>query len=261
MDETPWQQINIAYPGDTRQQREQHAIAHLRTVVPAAEAAGLITSWWFIRKGAWRIRFRPSDTSRSHDIVSQLFTNDVSWTPDIYEPETNAFGGTDAMTVAHELFHQDSRNLLEFLNQQPDRRRERSLILCTAMMRAAALDLNEQGDVWAQVAEHRKDQLRLPDTRIWKTFTSDVRRLLVGNAQANDEWDTAFEDAGANLQLLREAGKLTRGLRAVIALQVIFHWNRIGIPAPSQATLARAATDAIFDSEPELQLPKTPCHV
>jgi hypothetical protein len=43
---------------------------------------------------------------------------------------------------------------------------------------------------------------------------------------------------------------LTRGIRAVITLHVIFHWNRIGLPATTQATLARAAKDAIFGSPP-----------
>jgi hypothetical protein len=45
---------------------------------------------------------------------------------------------------------------------------------------------------------------------------------------------------------VRETGQLTRGLRTVIALHVIFHWNRIGLPASAQATLAQAATEASF---------------
>ena len=52
--------------------------------------------------------------------------------------------------------------------------------------------------------------------------------------------------ADIGLRRLRETGKLTCGLRTVVALHVIFHWNRIGLPATTQATLAQAAREAIF---------------
>jgi thiopeptide-type bacteriocin biosynthesis protein len=251
VDETPWQQINLSYPGQTPKEREQYAVAHLGHVLPAAETAGLITSWWFIRKGAWRIRYLPEQDC--HDLAHKLITNGVNWTYDIYEPETHAFGGADAITTAHTLFHHDSRHLLAYLDQHPADRRERSLILCSALMRAAGLDLNEQGDVWARVVQHRADYLYeppAPDIHTWERFTEDVRRLLVGTARTTGAWHTAFESAGAALQRLREAGKLTRGLRAVIALHVIFHWNRIGLPAATQATIALAAKEAIFGKAP-----------
>ena len=89
-----------------------------------------------------------------------------------------------------------------------------------------------------------------PDPDTWERFTSDVRRLLLGTVRATDDWYTAFCSAGTNLQHLREAGKLSRGLRAAITLHVIFHWNRIGLPATTQATLAQAAKEAIFGETP-----------
>ena len=253
MTETSWRQINISYPGHTRQQQEQHAVAHLRQVLPAAETAGLITSWWFIRKGAWRIRYLPARKPHSQHLARKQLTDGVSWTSDIYEPETHAFGGTQAMATAHTLFHHDSRHLLAYLHHRPADRRERSLILCSALMRAAALDLNEQGDVWAKVLQHRAEHLTRPpasDARAWEAFTGDVRRLLLGTARNTGEWHTAFENTGTNLRRLRETGNLTRGLRTVIALHVIFHWNRIGLPATTQATLAQAAKETIFGKTP-----------
>jgi thiopeptide-type bacteriocin biosynthesis protein len=249
VDETLWRQVNISYPGNSRHEQEQHAVAHLWRVLPAAEAAGLITSWWFIRKGAWRVRYLPAEKPDSQSPVRKLLTDGVNWTSDIYEPETEAFGGANAMAAAHNLFHHDSRHLLSYLRQEPADRRERSLILCSALMRAAALDLNEQGDVWAKVAQHRTEHLQSPpppDTRTWEEFTGDVRRLLLGTVRTTGVWHIAFENAGTNLQRLRETGKLTRGLRAVIALHVIFHWNRMGLSATTQATLAQAAREAIF---------------
>jgi thiopeptide-type bacteriocin biosynthesis protein len=157
------------------------------------------------------------------------------------------------MSTAHTLFHHDSRHLLTYLHQHPTDRRERSLILCTALMRAAGLDLNEQGDVWARVVEHRAERFNqppTPDADTWKSFTGEVCRLLLGTARTTGDWHTAFENAGAGLHRLRETGQLTRGLRTVIALHVIFHWNRIGLPTATQARLAQAAKDAIFGTAP-----------
>lgn len=48
------------------------------------------------------------------------------------------------------------------------------------------------------------------------------------------------------MRRLAKDGNLIRGLRAVIAHQVLFHWNRMGLPASTQTTLARAAAHVAF---------------
>jgi thiopeptide-type bacteriocin biosynthesis protein len=254
MDETPWKQINITYPGPETHQRESQAVGHLTRVLPAAEADGLITSWSFIRKSAWRIRYQatPATNGRHEattDPLHPLLTDGVRWTADIYEPEIHAFGGPSSMNAAHQLFHHDSHHLLTFLATNPTDRREHSLVLCTALMRTAGLDFNEQGDVWARIAEQRSPFANPPsDPQIWAAFTDDVHRLLVGEARADllGSWLDGFEDAGRALRTLRTDGQLTRGIRAVIALHVIFHWNRLGLPARAQALLAAAARHAVL---------------
>lgn len=252
MDETPWKQLNLAYPGEDHAERERHAVTHLSRILPTVEAAGLITSWWFIRKGPWRVRYRLAEpsTNPDDDPVHPTLTEGISWTRDIYEPENHAFGGPASMDLAHTLFHHDSRHLLPFLRSGAADRREHSLILCTALMRAAGLDINEQGDVWAQVAEHRAGLPNMPvDPDMWRSFTSDVSHFLHGTARTDTldhNWLTAFDDVGKALRMLRQEGALTRGIRAITALHVIFHWNRIGLPATSQALLARAAKDTVF---------------
>ncbi|MBO4209200.1 hypothetical protein GSF22_24860, partial [Micromonospora echinofusca] len=84
----------------------------------------------------------------------------------------------------------------------------------------------------------------------WEAFTGKVRHLQLGTTRTTSDWQTAFENAGTALRHLRDTGKLTRGLRAVTAEHVIFHWNRIGIPPTTQATLAQAAAEAIFGRAP-----------
>jgi hypothetical protein len=78
VDDTPWQQININYPARTPQEREQHAIHHLGRALPAAETAGLITAWWVIRKGAWRIRYLPTEKRDSRELARKLITDGAS---------------------------------------------------------------------------------------------------------------------------------------------------------------------------------------
>ncbi|MBL7496334.1 thiopeptide-type bacteriocin biosynthesis protein [Frankia sp. CNm7] len=254
MHETPWKQLNITYPGPQPREREDQAINHLARVLPGAEADGLITSWFFIRKGAWRVRYLTAqDTGGHHDTntdrLHALLTDGIRWTAGTYEPEIHAFGGPSSMNAAHELFHHDSTHLLSFLATNPPDRREHSLVLCTALMRTAGLDLNEQGDVWARIAEQRSPfATPPPDPQLWASFTNDVHRLLVGEARADllGSWLNAFEETGRTLRNLREYGQLTRGIRAVIALHVIFHWNRLGLPTHAQAALAAAARHAIF---------------
>ncbi|MBE3204133.1 hypothetical protein IHE48_24760 [Frankia sp. CH37] len=38
-------------------------------------------------------------------------------------------------------------------------------------------------------------------------------------------------------------------MRALLAHLVIFHWNRLGLPAGAQATLTRAAARACFPED------------
>jgi len=59
-------------------------------------------------------------------------------------------------------------------------------------------------------------------------------------------WAAAFEHAGTTLAGAARDGTLTRGLRAILAHHVIFHWNRIGLTSRTQGILATAATQAVF---------------
>jgi hypothetical protein len=67
------------------------------------------------------------------------------------------------MKVAHELFHGDSRAILEYALTAdgtfvPDwgvHNKELSILLCAVLMRGARQEWFEQGDVWAKVSEVR----------------------------------------------------------------------------------------------------------
>jgi protein-L-isoaspartate(D-aspartate) O-methyltransferase len=63
------------------------------------------------------------------------------------------------------------------------------------------------------------------------------------------EWPATFQRAGNQLAELAQEGRLTRGLRAVLAHHILFAWNRLGIPADVQAVLAGTATHTVFHQD------------
>ncbi|GLZ42838.1 thiopeptide-type bacteriocin biosynthesis protein [Actinokineospora sp. NBRC 105648] len=225
------------------------------------------TLWWFVRKAPhWRLRYLPEQPDRAadaHRAVTEVLNNLQSserirtWFDTIYEPETHAFGGTDGMAIAHRLFHHDSKYILT-RPIGPDHRREHTILLCSVLLRAAGQDWYEQGDVWARVAENRPPRPQTADEP-QPSFTAGLKRLMSVDASPNSpllqpdggladlaEWTTAFQTAGNVLGGLARHGQLTRGLRAILAHHVIFHWNRLGLPYQTQSLLAATAREVVF---------------
>ncbi|MGW3351750.1 hypothetical protein ACWDA3_51375 [Nonomuraea rubra] len=62
-------------------------------------------------------------------------------------------------------------------------------------------------------------------------------------------WAASFRDAGKSLGEAAAAGYLDRGIRHVLTHLVIFHWNRLGLPATTQALLSHAARAALLPTE------------
>ncbi|MER7043655.1 methyltransferase, FxLD system [Streptomyces jumonjinensis] len=239
---------------------EQTAAREIAPALNTVSDVGVRRTWWFIRKSpAWRIRFRPEDADLSvvDDLLDGLRVGGhiTNWTPSIYEPETLAFGGEDAMEAAHILFHHDSRY---FLERELDGARQglgqkgTTTLLFSAMLRAAGLDWYEQGDVWARIAVLRPAKLAHPvPPEQSAELDRAVRRLMTADSRSvpgvlSDEWLTAFESAGQALAALARKGRLGRGIRAVLAHHFIFHANRVGLTAADQASLAKLATEHIF---------------
>ncbi|CRK57673.1 O-methyltransferase clustered with LanBC [Alloactinosynnema sp. L-07] len=261
-----WRQVLIHF--DTWDTAEHTAVTELAPMLAQTEASGRIVSWFFVRKApCWRLRFLPADDATTeaaafiHHRLDALHAAGriARWVETIYEPETHAFGGPQAMDTAHTLFHQDSHHILQHLATTAgggDKRRELAVLLCCAMMRAAGLDWHEQGDVWARVAEHRSLPPDTPPDRLY-ALQPGLRRLLTVNTtpltQDNEplaflaDWQAAFTNAGTNLGDMARDGVLQRGLRAVLAQHVIFAWNRIGLPHTTQSLLAHVAKAAVFD--------------
>ena len=220
-----------------------------------AERSGA-SGWWFMRKEpGWRIRLLDADTDAARQLFDGLVVDGTiaEWTPSIYEPETSAFGGDCGMDIVHALFQADTRGILSYLRQEhpPVGRREMSLLLINAMLVGAGLDWFERGDVFFRTAALRLTRVNATELA---ELTKQLTRLLAvsaggesplftagGPLEATADWREAFEESGRHVTAAAASGALNRGLRAVLAQVIIFHWNRLGLSAATQAVLASAA--------------------
>lgn len=123
------------------------------------------------------------------------------------------------------------------------------------MFRAARQDWYEQGDIWHHVANQRPLPANTPTARIAELATA-LQTLITTNPAAliapdgplayAAPWTAAFITAGQDLSAAASNGILQRGIRDVLAHHVIFHWNRLGLAAPTQGILAHAARDTVM---------------
>lgn len=270
-----WRQVSIEFTdyNHAEQITADDLQPHLRAVT---------TSWWFIRKApCWRLRYLPAHPAAAVRPAQAPLTQALqrlqrtgaiaSWAETIYEPETYAFGGTSGMHVAHRLFHHDSRHILGHPRSRAQQR-EMAILLCATLLRGAGLDWYEQGDVWARVADNRPpdpDAPRHPDApdsidasssaadlesrlrRLLSVDTSPHSTLVETGGQLADaaDWLNGFHSSGRVLAGLAGRGDLSRGLRGVLTHQVLFQWNRIGLPYDTQSLLAHACKAVVLPGD------------
>lgn len=249
------------------QAAEQAVVSALVPRLRRLQADGFVAGWWFIRKHpCWRLRLHCPDQATDSAAAINAVLNDLvaahvitRWWHGIYEPETAAFGGPAGIDIAHRLFCADSDHILRYiaLPQPGLGRREISLMLCRELLASAGLDSFEQGDVWHRIATLRP----IPAPQLDDLATA-IRGRHSAAAQAEPPlprsreptapsltWVQAFSEAGRDLQAQAAAGRLGRGIRNILAHLVIFHWNRLGLHATSQAVLARAAAEVCLPAD------------
>jgi protein-L-isoaspartate(D-aspartate) O-methyltransferase len=253
-----WRQINLTFAD--WQAAEKYAATRLAPALAAAEDTGVISAFWFIRKSeTWRLRLLPGDhLATVYALLADLTDDDRIHTvaEPLYRPEAYAFGGDQAMTIAHTLFHTDSRHILDHLAAGGGHRRELGVLLATRLMRAAGLEFSEQGDVWRHLAA-RRHQPNAPTPG--PPLIAAVQRLLTATddtpdspLSTNPQWSKAHQRAGADLGFLDRHGALTRDLRGILTHHILFLFNRLGIRAADAWLLATAAVHVTFHHPPDI---------
>ncbi|MFC1418756.1 methyltransferase, FxLD system [Streptacidiphilus cavernicola] len=205
--------------------------------------------YFFLRKdGGLRLRTeQPSGALLDRLVADQVVTG---WIAGTYEAETDAFGGPEGTDVAHTLWCADSPAALTETGTPGTR--ERAILLLSTLNRAAGLDPYEIGDVWAKFASTRPP-VNLPTGPAREQAITAMRRLIRADGARRPDpepgWAervAAFETAGRHLRKLNASGQLTRGLRLVLAHQVIFAFNRSAVPVDQQAAAAWLIRQATF---------------
>ena len=256
-----WRQINVEFSDPAA--ADNVAVAHLIPALRAGQASGASGRWWFMRKRpGWRLRIQVTDpVPPTNDELSDALARAkaaggiVRWWPSRYEPEVAAFGGPAGIHHAHDLFAEDSTGFARLLVSGSELDRVLlSLLLMTHLQRAAGLDWHERGDVWARVADQRNPaHLSVDDAR---RLAGQARTVITTDTHAISRpsgtlapiagWADRLNTSGRRLSGLAQEGALTRGLRDILALHVIYHWNRLGLSADQQAAWAGACRDAVL---------------
>lgn len=242
-DHEPWWQATVAFP-------DPSGISPEAAMALVSELDG--QRFHFLRKDG-KLRLRAEKPVA--DVLDRLVTDQhaTGWAPGIYEPEVEAFGGAEGMAIAHELFCADSPSALAATGDSSNR--ERCILLLSTLHRAAGLDPFEIGDVWARLAALRPP-ITPPHEKEQGPQLAAMRRLMHADAAQRETTEAhwaervaAFETAGRALADLASTGRLTRGLRAVLAHHGIFTFNRAGTPPAEQAAVAWLARQTTFDTD------------
>lgn len=255
-----WHQANVTFTD--RDDAQRLAVTHIGPILRDAEEDRLVSAWFFIRKQQWRWRWLPTSPAAADTVLRALTGADPSmtWTMSVCEFESLAFGGPAGLDTACALFHADSHHLLDWLRtDRPLGQRETSALLSSALLRGAGLDWFEQGDVWARVSELRPHaDTVFTDTTRARELLDAMRTLMTidatglcdpdqnGPLSGYRTWIAAFHETGQTLARLDHDGHLQRGLRAILAHHLIFHFNRAGLNSADQATMAALAVEVIF---------------
>jgi thiopeptide-type bacteriocin biosynthesis protein len=259
-DTAEWLQLNIGLERG-RQGAEEHArllFGELLVELPKLRRSGGLESFHFVRKPPdVRMRFRAVDPGKSllprlHRLLSKVHGQGciVSAYRSVYEPEARIFGGSASMAAVHEYFDSDSVNWIRWDRTPTDRRTLSAAQFCTAVMNdllGRVLDCgNEVWDVWKSLLEQTRGSrtLNIAAVRGDETLAgvaggvnAEERAVLRSYAAANRKLASALKAALAG-------GQLTIGMRALLPMVAMFHFNRFGLDGHRQASIAAAAARA-----------------
>jgi thiopeptide-type bacteriocin biosynthesis protein len=263
-DQTVWFQFNVAPTGI-----EGSILESARSVFRVLEPAlrdwrkeGHLTRFFFMRKApGLRLRFlgNPSLKSRIAVLLQDLVARGVveRWFASVYEPETDRFGGSAAMTAAHAWFDIDSGlwMLLDRLRSEGQATLPSDLFCRTVasdLVSATILDRAEAWAVWQQYAtslglignQDESESKPLDDDEFQEhNPTSEEQHVISVYRAANRVLATQLNE-------LWHEGKLTAGIRSVLATNILFHFHRHGMDPESHRRIAQSVIRELDPSKP-----------
>jgi thiopeptide-type bacteriocin biosynthesis protein len=224
-----------------------------------------VTNFFFMRKPpGLRVRFEVATSRRTwcEDELRRRLHTTTGYPPElaelgVYEPEAHLFGGPTSMTYVHRVFTADARAWLAYCQLgEPPPAWVYSLLLLRAFLDGAGIVGWEDLDMWERIrgqggrdlpaglTERRLSAAASGVRTAWADPVALRGALSEDAARALDTWAPRVRDAARDWQesyLSRRDA--TIGTREAAAFATIFHWNRGGLAAGTQALLAVALSD------------------
>jgi thiopeptide-type bacteriocin biosynthesis protein len=248
-----WVETRCALPIEGARQEPCVPWQPLASAVRTWTERGLCRAFFFVRKPPGvRLRFSV-DASRERlvaaidDWLAEMTRHRhvVSHVSAIYEPEEYRFGGPAGMAVAHRLWSDDSKLVLEYecLNQARRGSVSRAALWALSvneLLRVALDDTAEAWDVWCRLADAVRrwhvgvgenpppeycaiaGALFEPSARWLSLLRSDVRSIV-------DRGRCVHREVGEALKGLVARDALRTGRRAWLAANALFQANRWGL--------------------------------
>jgi thiopeptide-type bacteriocin biosynthesis protein len=250
--ERAWVQLNLPARSSESASSLLDAFAQLSTTLLEE---GAIREAFFMRKPpGLRLRWlpagltRPALLARVHDAFLPLVPGRARHrlAASAYEPEVYQFGGPRAMALVHTWFTKDS---LLGLRHDALRASQQAQLSPSVLSLSVINDLvfatlggapEEAWDVWSNIARlhgfgetPRADAPRLPPIRV-ETLASQLDRQEASVLRA---YRRANSRLAAGLQRLHAQGHLLWGMRALLPMIALFHWNRYALAMSDRAEL------------------------
>ncbi|ONH22028.1 thiopeptide-type bacteriocin biosynthesis protein [Pseudofrankia asymbiotica] len=229
------------------QDQAEQTMATLVGPAPDTLRTGSQFGWWFARgHPAWSLYLHRADPLA----VRRLFRNltrmrDLAATvPEIYKPDPRPFGGLTGTEITHDLFRADSEAILSQIRRDdpPLRRPELSAMLLDTLLTAARLDWPAHRNLYARLAHARRTVDHVAVRRLGAQLLTVLTTPAHDRAPFAAPWSDAYATTGSRLADAADKDLLTYRLADVLSKIVTSQWDRLGLAAATQTTLARAAT-------------------
>lgn len=255
-----WLQINLAIQ---RQQGDAlpSARAFFQRLSPALKnwrQHGVVNRFFFVRKPPdLRLRFLVG-TTETHMlpelemILSSLVRDGFvqRFFRSVYEPEFRQFGGIEAMEWVHRYFDADSMGwiALDRLASRGERTSSTEMFVLATMNDLFLRTLScpeEVWDAWCNLASvmpsDHSDDAPMADIVLLESLLPSASPAEV---QILQEFVSSNQQLANGLWQVWNGGRLQCGLRSILPFVAMFHFNRHGLNAATQAALAHAMSRA-----------------
>jgi len=235
---------------------------HLYPLLSQLTGQELAQQWFFLRYRDPHEHLRLRIHGNTRDLWSvafpmirlmleRIYTERLTWdiSIDVYQPETERYGGVNGMRIAEQIFHADSQCALTLLAsehlQDPDWRWKWMAYGTDIFWRAAGLDISARAGLYGELARQlpaaaQSKSLKVAVDKKFRAARAELDGLLFSDLRADSPVRDIFAARSHLLQpLVRQlgqmeaAGTLTRSLQEVLVSCAHMSINRLCVSANS----------------------------